>query len=38
MSYLDYQVLQTPTGWRKLLYLNWPLILLIMQIPYPLWY
>ncbi|MAN56030.1 MAG: rod shape-determining protein RodA [Paracoccus sp. (in: a-proteobacteria)] len=32
MSYLDYQVLQTPTGWRKLLYLNWPLILLITAV------
>ncbi len=32
MSYLDYQVLQTPTGWRKILYLNWPLILLITAV------
>ena len=32
MSYLDYQVLQTPTGWRKLLYLNWPMILLITAV------
>ena len=29
MSYLDYQVAQTPTGWRKILYLNWPLVFLV---------
>ena len=32
MSYLDYQVLQTPTGWRKMLFLNWPLIFLITAV------
>lgn len=28
MSYLNYQVATVPTGWRKILYLNWPLVLL----------
>ncbi len=28
MSYLDYKLAQTPTGWRKVLYLNWPLVFL----------
>ena len=28
MSYLNYQVATVPTGWRKVLYLNWPLVLL----------
>ncbi|WP_204115473.1 rod shape-determining protein RodA [Shimia biformata] len=32
MSYLEYAVKTVPTGWRKILYLNWPLILLIMAV------
>ena len=32
MSYLDYQVAQTPTGWRKILYLNWPLVFLVAAV------
>lgn len=29
MSYLDYQVAQVPVGWRKIFYLNWPLVFLL---------
>ena len=32
MSYLDYQVAQTPTGLRKLFYLNWPLVFLLSAV------
>ncbi|RNF35554.1 rod shape-determining protein RodA [Paracoccus methylarcula] len=32
MAYLDYQVAQTPTGWRKILYLNWPLVFLLSAV------
>lgn len=32
MSYLEYKVKSVPTGLRKLLYLNWPLILLLSSI------
>lgn len=32
MSYLDYQVAQVPTGLRKVLYINWPLVLLITAV------
>ncbi|MDO5529191.1 MAG: rod shape-determining protein RodA [Paracoccus sp. (in: a-proteobacteria)] len=32
MSYLDYQVAQTPTGIRKIFYLNWPLVLLVSAV------
>ncbi|MCF3973728.1 rod shape-determining protein RodA [Paracoccus salsus] len=32
MSYLDYQVAQTPTGLRKILYINWPLVLLLSAV------
>ena len=32
MSYLDYQVAQVPTGFRKILYINWPLVLLITAV------
>ncbi|WP_317055858.1 rod shape-determining protein RodA [Roseovarius rhodophyticola] len=32
MSYLEYTVKHTPTGVRKLLYLNWPLIILISAV------
>lgn len=31
-SYLDYKSEQTPTGWRKILYLNWPLVFLLTAI------
>ena len=31
-SYLDYKSDQTPTGWRKILYLNWPLVFLIAAV------
>ncbi|MCR9125805.1 MAG: rod shape-determining protein RodA [Rhodobacteraceae bacterium] len=32
MSYLEYSVKYTPTGLRKVLYLNWPLILLLIAV------
>ncbi|WP_134725817.1 rod shape-determining protein RodA [Paracoccus luteus] len=32
MSYLDYSSDQTPTGWRKILYLNWPLVFLLASV------
>ena len=32
MSYLDYKVTQTPTGIRKILYLNWPLVFLLTAV------
>ncbi|MEO1453517.1 MAG: FtsW/RodA/SpoVE family cell cycle protein, partial [Pseudomonadota bacterium] len=32
MSYLEYNVKTVPTGARKILYLNWPLILLLMAV------
>ena len=32
MSYLEYSVRQIPTGPRKLLYLNWPLVLMIIAV------
>jgi rod shape determining protein RodA len=32
MSYLEYNTKFTPTGWRKVLYLNWPLILLLVAV------
>ena len=32
MSYLDYQVAQTPTGWRKIFFLNWPLVFLVVAV------
>ena len=32
MSYLDYKVAQVPTGFRKVLYINWPLVLLITAV------
>lgn len=32
MCYLDYQVAQVPTGFRKVLYINWPLVLLITAV------
>jgi rod shape determining protein RodA len=32
MSYLEPSVKSTPSGWRKVLYLNWPLILLLVTV------
>lgn len=32
MSYLEYNVKYVPTGFRKLLYINWPIVLLIVAI------
>ncbi len=32
MSYLEYTVKTTPTGFRKVLYLNWPLVLLLIAV------
>ena len=32
MSYLEYHVKSTPTGLRKILFLNWPLILLLSAV------
>ncbi|SNT68847.1 rod shape-determining protein RodA [Paracoccus seriniphilus] len=32
MSYLDYNVAPAPTGFRKALFLNWPLVLLISAV------
>ena len=32
MSYLEYNVKSVPTGLRKVLYLNWPLTLLLISV------
>jgi rod shape determining protein RodA len=32
MSFLEYNVKSTPTGWRKILHLNWALILLVTAV------
>lgn len=32
MSYLEYTVKQTPSGLRKLLYINWPLVVLVSAV------
>lgn len=32
MSYLNYHVAQVPTGWRKILHLNWPLVFLVTAV------
>ncbi|MDO5632723.1 MAG: rod shape-determining protein RodA [Paracoccus sp. (in: a-proteobacteria)] len=32
MAYLNYQVAQTPTGLRKFLFINWPLVFLITAV------
>ncbi|WP_226621905.1 rod shape-determining protein RodA [Alloyangia pacifica] len=32
MSYLEYTVKTTPTGWRKVLYINWPLVILLSAV------
>lgn len=31
-GYLDYKSEQTPTGWRKILFLNWPLVFLLAAV------
>lgn len=31
-SYLDYKSDNTPTGWRRILHLNWPLVFLVMAV------
>lgn len=32
MAYLDYKVAQLPTGWRKILHISWPLVLLVTAV------
>lgn len=32
MSYLDYRVAQSPTGLRKILYISWPLVVLLTAV------
>ena len=32
MSYLDYNLKTVPTGWRKVLYVHWPLVFLLAAI------
>lgn len=32
MTYLEYNVKTVPTGWRKILYMNWPLVLLLTAV------
>lgn len=32
MSYLEYNTKYVPTGFRKLLYLNWPIIILLTAV------
>ena len=32
MSYLEYSVKSVPSGFRKILFLNWPLILLLFSV------
>ncbi len=32
MSYLEYSVKTVPSGWRKVLYLNWPLVVLLTAV------
>lgn len=32
MSYLEYNIKTVPTGWRKILFLNWPLVLLLCAV------
>jgi len=32
MSYLEYRMKSVPTGWKKLLHLHWPLILILTAI------
>ena len=32
MSYLDYNLTTVPTGWRKILYVSWPLVFLLTAV------
>ena len=32
MSYLEYSVKTTPSGWRKVLFLNWPIVILLTAV------
>ncbi len=32
MSYLEYSIKTVPTGLRKVLYVNWPLVLLLTAV------
>ncbi|MFQ3183611.1 MAG: rod shape determining protein RodA, partial [Octadecabacter sp.] len=32
MSYLEYQLKFVPVGFRKLLYLNWPIVALVTAV------
>ena len=32
MTYLEYNVKTVPSGWRKVLYLNWPLVILLSTV------
>ncbi len=32
MTYLEYNVKSVPTGWRKILYVNWPLVVLLSAV------
>ncbi|WGW03886.1 rod shape-determining protein RodA [Tropicibacter oceani] len=32
MSYLEYSIKTVPTGWRKILHLNWPLVVLLTAV------
>lgn len=32
MSYLDYNLKTVPTGWRKIFYVNWPLVFLLSAV------
>jgi rod shape determining protein RodA len=32
MSYLDYNLKTVPTGWRKVFYVNWPLVFLLVAV------
>ncbi|WP_353472912.1 rod shape-determining protein RodA [Salipiger sp. H15] len=32
MSYLEYTVKTTPSGWRKVFYINWPLVILLSAV------
>ncbi|QFS81500.1 Rod shape-determining protein RodA [Roseivivax sp. THAF40] len=32
MSYLEYSVKTVPSGWRKILYLNWPVVVLLTAV------
>ncbi|SMX47394.1 rod shape-determining protein RodA [Maliponia aquimaris] len=32
MTYLEYNLKTVPTGWRKILYVNWPLVVLLIAV------